>query len=50
MTTLTISSEEINDIMKGFKFPEESGLLRKRVSETIKNESKEQKVDLSECY
>ena len=33
----------MNDIMKIVKFLEESGLLIKEVSETIKNEAKEQK-------
>ena len=33
----------MNDIMKIVKSLEESGLLIKRVSETIKNETKEQK-------
>ena len=41
MTTL-ISNEEINDIMKIVKSLEESSLLIKGVSETIKNEVKEQ--------
>ena len=36
MTTLIISNEEVNDL-------EKSGLLIKGISETIKNESKEQK-------
>ena len=43
MTTLIISNEEMNDIMKIIKSLEESGLLIKSVSETIKNETKEQK-------
>ena len=43
MNTLIISNEEINDIMKIVKSLEESGLLIKVVSETIKNEAKEQK-------
>ena len=43
MNTLIISNEEINDIMKIVKSLEESGLLIKAVSETIKNEAKEQK-------
>ena len=43
MTTLTISNEEINDIMKIVKSLEESDLLTKVVSETIKNEAKGQK-------
>ena len=42
-TTLIVSNEEMNDIMKIIKFLEEYGLLIKRVSETIKNEAKEQK-------
>ena len=43
MTTLIISNEEMNDIMKIVKSLEESSLLIKDVSETIKNEAKEQK-------
>ena len=43
MTTLIISTEEMNDIMKTVKSLEESGLLIKGVSKTIKNEAKEQK-------
>ena len=38
-----ISNEEMNDIMKIVKSFEESGLLIKSVSKTIKNEAKEQK-------
>ena len=33
----------MNDVIKIIKSPEESGLLIKGVSETIKNEAKEQK-------
>ena len=43
MTALIISDEEIKDIMKMFKSLEESELLIKGISETIKNEAKEQK-------
>ena len=44
-TTIIISNEEINGIIiKIVKSLEESGLLIKDVSETIKNEAKEQKV------
>ena len=43
MTTLIISNEEMNDIMKIVKALEESGSLIKGVSETIKNEAKQQK-------
>ena len=42
-TTLIISNEEMNDIMKIVKSLEESRLLIKGVFETIKNELKEQK-------
>ena len=42
-TALIISNEEIKDIMKIVKSLKESGLLIKIVTETIKNESKEQK-------
>ena len=40
-TTLIISNEEINDIIKIIK-SSKSGLLIKDISETIKNETKEQ--------
>ena len=40
-TTLIISNEEMNDIMKIVKSHEEYGLLRKGMSQTIKNEAKE---------
>ena len=42
VTTLIISNEEMNDIMEIVKLLEESGLLIKAVSQTIKNERKEQ--------
>ena len=44
-TTLKTSNEEMNDILKKIKSLEESGLLTKGVSETIKNEAKEQIED-----
>ena len=43
-TTLIISNEEMNDIMKIVKSLEESDLLIKSVSKTIENKAKEQKV------
>ena len=43
VTALIILNKEMNDIMKIFKSFEESGLLLKGVSETIKNEAREQK-------
>ena len=39
-TTLIIYNEGMNDIMKIVKSLEDSGLLIKGVSETIKNEAK----------
>ena len=43
MTTLVISNEEMNDIMKIVQALESSGVSLKGVTETIKNETKEQK-------
>ena len=43
IATLKILNKEMNEIMKTFKSPEESGLLIKDVSKTIKNEAKELK-------
>ena len=40
-TTLIISNEEMNDIMKIVKYLEESGLLIKDIAQTIKNKAKE---------
>ena len=45
-----ISNEEMNDIMKMIKSLEESGLLIKGVSETIKNEAKNKNEEFSVCY
>ena len=42
-TTLTFSNDEMRDILKLVKSLEDSGLLSEGVSETIKNEAKEQK-------
>ena len=42
-STLIISNEKKNDIVKIVRSLEESGLLMKAVSETIRNESKEPK-------
>ena len=42
VTILIISNEEMNDIIKILKSLEESDLLIKGVSKTIKNEEKEQ--------
>ena len=43
MTTLIISNDEIEDIIKIVKSPEDSGLLLKGVTETIQNEVKKHK-------
>ena len=42
-TTLIISNDEIHDIIKIVKSLEDSGLLVKRITETVQNEVKEQK-------
>ena len=42
-TTLVISNEEMNDIMKIVQALEDSGILLNGVTKTIKNETKEQK-------
>ena len=41
----TAKNEKMEDIMKIVKSLEESGLLTKEISKTIKNEVKEQKTD-----
>ena len=42
-TTLIISNDEMDDILKIVKSLENSGVLLKRVSETIQHEAKEQR-------
>ena len=42
-TTLIVSNEEMNDIMKIIQALEDSNILLKGVTKTIKNETKEQK-------
>ena len=44
-TTLVISNEEMNDIIKIIQALENSNILLKGVTKTIKNETKEQKED-----
>ena len=44
-TTLIISNEEMNDITKVVQALEDSNILLKGVTKTIKNETKEQKED-----
>ena len=42
-TTLIISKDEMQDLLEIVKYLENSGLLKKRISEKIKNETKAQK-------
>ena len=42
-TTLIISNEKMNDIMKIVQALEDSGILLKGITKTIKNETEEQK-------
>ena len=42
-TTLIISNDEMNDIIKIVQVLEDSNILLKGVTETVKNETKEQK-------
>ena len=50
ITILTISKEEVNDIMKAIKSLKYGGLLIKGVSETIENEAKGKKAEFLACY
>ena len=50
MTTLIITSHEMNDIMKILKSLEDADLSIKYVTKTIKSEAKEQKVDFLTFY
>ena len=47
-TTLILSNEEMNNIMKILKSLEESGLLITSISKTNKNEAREQKKKISQ--
>ena len=49
-TTLIISNNEMKDILKTVKSLEDSGLLQKGVSETIKTKQKNKKEDFLVCY
>ena len=50
MTTLIISNDEIEDIIKIVKSLKDSGLLLQGITETVQNDGKEQKEDLLLCY
>ena len=49
-TTLIISTEEMNDIIKIIKSLEKSGLLTKVVAKQLKIKQKKKKEDFLECY
>ena len=49
-TILTISNEEMEDIMKIIKSIEDSGISLKGVTETIRNKNKNKKEDFLVCY
>ena len=49
-TTLIISNEEMNDIMKIVKSLGESGLLIKALAKQLKIKQKNKKADFSVCY
>ena len=49
-TTLIISNEVLDDIMKRVKYLKDTGLLIKGFSEKIKNEAKNKMVDFLGCY
>ena len=48
MTTLIITNKEVNDMMKIIKAFDDSGVLLKDVTKTIKNKTKEQRGGLLE--
>ena len=52
MTILIIVNEEMNDVIKIIKSPENAigNVLIKGVSKAIENEAKNKKVDFSACY
>ena len=50
ITTLVISNEEKNDILKKVQALEYSNILLKGVTKTIKNETKDQKEAFYQCF
>ena len=42
--------EHVEDVVKIFKSPKESGLLIQGISEITANKTKEKKANFSECY
>ena len=49
-TTLIVSNEEMNDIMKIIKSLEESDLLIKGLAKKLKMKQKRKKKDFLKCY
>ena len=49
-TTLIISNDDLNGILKVIKYLENSGVLLDGITEKVKNEVKEQKEDFLVCY
>ena len=49
-TTLMLSNEEMNDIIKIAEALEDSNILLKGVTKTIKNKQKNKKKDFEVCY
>ena len=49
-TTLIISNDEMNDIIKIIKSLEDSGVILKGVSETIQTKLKNKEEDFLVCY
>ena len=49
-TTLIISNNDMEDIIKIVKSLEDSGLLLKRVTETVQHEVRNKKEDFLLCY
>ena len=49
-TTIVISNDDMQDIIKIVKSLKDSGLLLKGVSETIQNESENKTEDFVVCY
>ena len=48
-TALIILNDKMKDVIEILRSLEDSGLLLKKVSETIQNEAREQKEDLLVC-
>ena len=49
-TTLITSNEEMREIMKKVKSPEDSDLLIKCITQAIENEQKNKEMDFLVCY